>query len=209
MSLFSFLFSSQAALALALIIAPTEIPSNSAGATTWELESRIEGPGATPFQTLAVSILRRVEDGWSSDAPPIGIRRVQAELFDTSTGRLIYGVQDDDIIPDYDEVMMEDPLGTIEIDRGRILLGTENMMSMGSWGATRDHYNFRFQDGCFRLIGHDRIEIDRSTASVVEVSANLLTGRISRTTDDLKTWGDLPESSPVCLGSMGGWYLPD
>jgi len=197
------------ALSLTVVVMSAGGSQDSASVITWELERRLEGSGLQPDQTIVVSVLRRIEESGRAEASPTVLRRVRAELLEASTGRVVYWVEDEHLIPEFSAAMMEDPLVSIDIDQGRILISTEITMSMGSWTASSDRYNFRFQGGCFRLIGHDHITVDRSTAAVVSVSANLLTNRFSRRTGNREIWGDIESRSPVCLGSTGGWHLPE
>ena len=41
-------------------------------------------------------------------------------------------------------------------------------------------YGFRYQNGCFRLIGYDRFETDRTTLDTLDLSINFLTGDMVR-----------------------------
>jgi hypothetical protein len=73
-------------------------------------------------------------------------------------------------------------------------------------------YRFRYEGGCFRLIGYDRAETHRGTLDTRDVSVNFLTGAVIRTTGNAQSGRSQNQRSRLtanprrCLDDLpSGW----
>ena len=84
---------------------------------------------------------------------------------------------------------LEDPMadGEITMRPGGFDLQIGMMPGTGSYLAATMRYRFRFEGGCFRLIGYDRAETHRGTLDTRDVSVNFLTGAVVRTTGNAQS----------------------
>lgn len=103
------------------------------------------------------------------------------------------------LVPSGSAQWAEPPLESLTIDRGVLRITLHLWPAMGSWTSTRRSYVFRFQGGCFQLIGYDATTAHRGDGATTEISANFLTGRASRQANqDPVQW-------PARRYSAGGW----
>ena len=72
--------------------------------------------------------------------------------------------------------------GEITVRPGGFDLKIGMLPATGSYLAATMRYRFRFEGGCFRLIGYDRAETHRGTLDTRDVSVNFLTGAVIQTT---------------------------
>lgn len=86
------------------------------------------------------------------------------------------------LIPYSPDDRMEDPMadGEIMVKRGAFSVKLSLLAGAGSAHAATMRYSFRYQNGCFRLIGYDRYETDRATLNTLDLSINFLTGALER-----------------------------
>jgi hypothetical protein len=84
---------------------------------------------------------------------------------------------------------LEDPMadGEITVRPGGFDVRLGMMPATGSYLAATMHYRFRYEGGCFRLIGYDRAETHRATLDTRDVSVNFLTGAAIRTTGNAQS----------------------
>jgi hypothetical protein len=146
--------------------------------------------GATPRRILLVAL---------ATAQPSGYVR------STANGRLV---------PRDASGQLEDPMadGEITVRPGGFDLKIGMMPATGSYLAATMRYRFRFEGGCFRLVGYDRAETHRGTLDTRDVSVNFLTGAVIQTTGNAqssatKTRRTRLSSNPRrCLGDLSsGW----
>jgi hypothetical protein len=146
--------------------------------------------GATPRRILLVAL---------ATAQPSGYVRSAAN------GRLV---------PRDASGQLEDPMadGEITVRPGGFDLKIGMMPTTGSYLAATMRYRFRFEGGCFRLIGYDRAETHRGTLDTRDVSVNFLTGAVIQTTGNAqssatKTQRTRLSSNPRrCLSDLSsGW----
>src|SRR4051812_44044982 len=67
------------------------------------------------------------------------------------------------LIPRSDDARQEDPMadGELIVRRGGFDIKLTLLAGIGSYQTATLRYRFRYQDGCFRLIGYDRMETHR------------------------------------------------
>jgi hypothetical protein len=84
---------------------------------------------------------------------------------------------------------LEDPMadGEITVRPGGFDVRLGMMPATGSYLAATMRYRFRYEGGCFRLIGYDRAETHRGTLDTRDVSINFLTGAVIRTTGNAQS----------------------
>jgi hypothetical protein len=109
---------------------------------------------------------------------------------------------------------LEDPLadGEVTLRPGGFDLQLGMMPATGSYLAATMRYRFRFEGGCFRLIGYDRAETHRGTLDTRDVSVNFLTGAVVRTTGNAQSGRSQSQRSRLaanprrCLDDLpNGW----
>ena len=143
--------------------------------------------------------------------------------FDTNPRLLVVGfglpeggyalaLADHGLIPRPDNPSLADVLEDappLEIARGALRVSLRSWMSAGSWSTSTVTYTFRWQDGAFRLIGFDDLDLHRGSGEVVERSINYLTRRMSVATgsietDDVETvWKPAPAGPLLTLDQIG------
>ncbi|MCL1634150.1 hypothetical protein M2650_05825 [Luteimonas sp. SX5] len=105
--------------------------------------------------------------------------RILAAAFAADGGyRLAF--QNHTLIPRPDSSVMDDYLGgadALKIARGAFQVTLHAFASAGSWGMGSTTFTFRYQAGCFRLIGYDDDNIQRNTGETTDTSVNFITGK--------------------------------
>jgi hypothetical protein len=116
------------------------------------------------------------------------------------------------LVPRYDAPNMDDPFDGITLQRGTFRVVTHYWASAGSWAEWTASFQFRFQNGCVRLIGYDRNDRQRNSGEAMGSSVNFLTGQVKKTVYDPLTekesarWSTLKANPKRCLETMGnGW----
>ena len=115
------------------------------------------------------------------------------------------------LIPRRVEPNLTDPLEQPpEIRNGVVSVRLDFFASAGGWTMFNSTTRFRWQDGAFRLIGHDYSEVARNTGETVDRSVNFLTRRVStvRSSIDVDTpppavWTRLPPGPLLTLDQVG------
>jgi hypothetical protein len=84
------------------------------------------------------------------------------------------------LIPYSDDTSQEDPMadGELTVQRGGFGIKLTLLAGSGSYQTATVRYRFRYQDGCFRLIGYDRMETQRATLDTRDLSIDFLTGGV-------------------------------
>ena len=84
------------------------------------------------------------------------------------------------LIPYGDVAMQEDPMadGELTLQPGGFAIKLTLLAGSGSYQMATVRYRFRYQDGCFRLIGYDRMETQRATLDTRDLSIDFLTGDV-------------------------------
>lgn len=151
------------------------------------------------------------EDGLGVDALDTN-PRILAAAFGTASGyRLI--LENHTLIPRHDSPTIDDPLGEVSIVRGTLQVSLHFWASAGSWSTSQTKFTFRYQEGCFKLIGYDSNETHRASGETTNISVNYSTRKMSQQSDNIsedkpgKTiWKSLPARPKLCLDEIGnGW----
>ncbi|MEA2163265.1 MAG: hypothetical protein QOK37_1392 [Thermoanaerobaculia bacterium] len=116
---------------------------------------------------------------------------------------------DHTLIPRHTNPVMDDPLESAAIVKGAVQVSLVSWMSAGSWYTTQKKLTFRYQDGCFKLIGYDSTETRRNSGEVSAVSVNYQTKRMKITKGTIENerehvfWKTVRASTPRCLSAVG------
>jgi hypothetical protein len=105
----------------------------------------------------------------------------------------------------------EDPMadGELIVRRGGFDIKLTLLAGIGSYATATFRYRFRYQDGCFRLIGYDRMETNRGTLDMRDLSINFLTGDVSHRTGNAQSAATkeqrekLKNNARRCFGELG------
>lgn len=120
-------------------------------------------------------------------------------------------LQDHTLIPRHDDPVADDYLAEdpVAIVRGTARIRLHFWRSAGGWGTWNRRFTFRWQDGCFRLVGFDHDQLQRNSGFTERTSINYLTRRAtveegSIEHDDVQTRSlDLPRAPLQCLAEVG------
>jgi hypothetical protein len=84
------------------------------------------------------------------------------------------------LIPYGADANQEDPMadGELTVKRGGFAIKLTLLAGSGSYQTATVRYRFRYQDGCFRLTGYDRMETQRATLDTRDLSIDFLTGAV-------------------------------
>jgi hypothetical protein len=95
----------------------------------------------------------------------------------------------DRLIPHSDDAKQEDPMadGELTVRRRGFDIKLTLLTGVGSYQTATLRYRFRYQDGCFRLIGYDRMETHRGTLETRDLSINFITGAVLRSTGNAQS----------------------
>ena len=87
-------------------------------------------------------------------------------------------LQDHALIPRVQEERFDDPFSAegLGLDKGTLKVKVSLFLSMGGWGASHSTFTFRYQEGCFKLIGFDSNSVQRNSGETEDVSFNYLSG---------------------------------
>lgn len=114
--------------------------------------------------------------------------RILAVAFAADEGdRLAF--QNHTLIPRPDSPVMDDYLedaDALKIARGTFQVTLHSFASAGSWGMGNTAFTFRYQAGCFRLIGYDDDNTQRNTGETTNTSVNFVTGKAIVTTGSIE-----------------------
>ncbi len=114
--------------------------------------------------------------------------RILAVAFADDTGyRLQF--QNHALIPRPDSPVMDDYLEgpeSLKIARGAFQVTLHSFASAGSWSMGNATFTFRYQAGCFRLIGYDDDGTQRNTGETTDISVNFITGEAIVTTGSIE-----------------------
>jgi len=89
-------------------------------------------------------------------------------------------LQDHSLVPRQQDPVEDDYLqgdDAVAIVRGTLRVKLHSWRSAGGWGTWNNQFTFRWQQGCFRLIGFDRSHVQRNSGETVDTSVNYLTRR--------------------------------
>lgn len=105
-------------------------------------------------------------------------RILGAAFAEGKTYRLV--LQDHGLIPRPDSPTMDDYLqddNAVAVRRGAFSVSLLSWSSAGSWSTGTSTFTFRYQDGCFRLIGYDNDYLHRGSGETLKTSINFVAGK--------------------------------
>lgn len=156
----------------------------------WEIEQQHDADLDRDGRRDALLLLRPAAASAPSGAGSAG--RSPARLLVVVVGRrdsYALSASNARLIPRVDLASQEDPLadGELTVRLGRFDIRLGLTAGMGSYLSASLLYRFRRQDGCFRLIGYDRLETHRATLATRDLSINFLTGGVVRTSGNAQS----------------------
>lgn len=141
--------------------------------------------------------------------------RMLAVLFADAGGYRL-AAEDHALVPRPDNPVMDDYLGgdgAVSVQRGGFSVGLHAWASAGTWYTSGTTFTFRWQEGCFRLIGYDRIEAHRASGDTTTISANYPARRATVEIGNLAEDGPsktrtlrLPARPMPCLADIGNGF---
>lgn len=136
-------------------------------------------------------------------------RMLVVAFADKAASRYSAALVDHNLIPRHTNPVMDDPLEDVTIVKGTLQVSLVSFMSAGSWYTSQTRFTFRYQYGCFKLIGYDRTETKRNTGETSAVSVNFLTRKVKTTEGNIEddrekvSWKTLPAPDLLCLDAIG------
>jgi hypothetical protein len=113
-------------------------------------------------------------------------------------------------IPTHDDPINDDPFDSLAISNGTLHVSLRFWASAGTWFSTSTEFTFRHQDGCFRLIGLDRSELNRATAELTTLSVNYATRKVKTILETMDSpdkrkirWHRLIQIQQPCFEDIG------
>jgi hypothetical protein len=135
-------------------------------------------------------------------------QRILAVLIGDATGFTLAS-QNAKLVPQLDLTIQEDPLtnGQLTARSGEFDIKLSFWSGAGSYLSAVVRYRFVLRNGCFQLVGYDRLETHRVSLEAKDLSINYLTGEITRTSEEagnrVVTNTVSPELPRRCLADLG------
>jgi hypothetical protein len=150
----------------------------------WTIEQRHQADFNRDRRSDVLLLLR---DNVAQGATPRRI--VLVALATTQPSGYVRSAANAQLVPRDLSGQLEDPMadGEITVRPGGFDVRLGMMPGTGSYLAATMRYRFRYEGGCFRLIGYDRAETHRGTLDTRDVSVNFLTGAVIRTTGNAQS----------------------
>lgn len=176
----------------------------------WRLEQRVDADfdgDAKPDAALVLKLEDERNVVGELDSNP---RLLVAVLADAKDFRLV--VADHAVIPRHDNPNMDDPFSAISSSKGGFLIELRSFANAGSWWAGKTRLRFRYEGGCFRLIGYDAEGLHRASGQAEATSVNLVTGKAELTTREQEAAKPVvvkkkrTPNPPVCLEQVGDGF---
>jgi hypothetical protein len=167
-----------------------DLPATAASAEAfvpqgWRLEIAKHGDLNTDKQDDLMMVLQMQQASNIVQNDGLGMKE-----FDTNPRMLVVAfadgegfrlaLEDHALIPRPDSPVMDDYLegdDAVTVRRGAFTVNLHSWASAGSWYTSDTTFTFRFQDGCFRLIGYDRAESHRASGETTTTSVNYAAGK--------------------------------
>lgn len=146
----------------------------------WEVEVRSEGDLNHDGQTDFAFVLRQSDPKNIKNEMNTNPRALVV-IFAETAHKYKLILEHRTFIPPNDNPDIDDPLGGISIRRGNLGVTFHYWSSAGSWSTGDTTLTFRYQDGCFHLIGYDSFSMHRATLKEFQTSINYLTGKKKET----------------------------
>jgi hypothetical protein len=148
-------------------------------------------------------------DGFGVSELDTNPRMLVVAFVDKAAKKYSLALANHTLIPRQTNPLMDDHLGSAEIVKGTLQVSLGMWMSAGSWYTTQTKLTFRYQDGCFKLIGYDSTETKRNTGETSTVSINYLTKKMKITKGNVQddrenvSWKTLRAPRLLCLDAVG------
>lgn len=159
----------------------------------WVIEQQLSGNFNRDGRADALVLLRMAptaekQGPADSSAARLSTPRVIAVLLGTRNGYEL-SASNGRLVPQVDLNSQEDPMADSELSvrPGGFDVKLGLTAGVGSYLGAAVHYRFRHQNGCFRLIGYDRLETHRATLATQDLSVNFLTGAVAHTTGNAQS----------------------
>jgi hypothetical protein len=182
----------------------------------WRVEHAAEGDLNADGRADLVLVLHQQDpanlirhDGFGEDPLDTNPRILAVGLARNGGYELV--AQNHTLIPRRVEPNLTDPLEQPPAIRNGVLsVRLDFFASAGGWTMFNSTARLRWQDGGFRLIGHDYAEVARNTGQTVDRSVNFVTRRVSTArssidaeTDSPAAWTRLPPGPLLTLDQVG------
>lgn len=148
-------------------------------------------------------------EGLGPDELDTNPRMLVVAFTDKVTKKYSVVVSNRTLIPRHVIPTMDDPLSGAEIVNKTVRVSLGLWMSAGSWYTSKRTLVFRYQDGCFSLIGYDEYVAKRNTGETTSVSINYLTKKAKTSTGNFEndrekvSWKPVKVSKLLCLDAVG------
>jgi len=148
-------------------------------------------------------------DGLGPDQLDTNPRMLVVVFADKAASKYSSALADHTLIPRHTIPVMDDPLENVAIVKGTLQVSLTSFMSAGSWYTSKTKFTFRYQGGCFKLIGYDSMEAKRNTGEMSTVSINYLTRKMKTAKGNLGndqaevSWKTVRSPKLLCLDAVG------
>ena len=179
-----------------------------------ETESRddLNGDGVPDLllvlhMTDPVNVIKN--DGFGSSEIDTNPRMLVVAFADKATNKYSLALADHTLIPRHTNPLMDDPLEGVALVKGTVQVSLGFWMSAGSWYTSQTKLTFRYQDGCFKLIGYDSTGTKRNTGETSTVSVNYPAKKMKITKGNIEnerqsvSWKTVRAPSLLCLDAVG------
>jgi hypothetical protein len=148
-------------------------------------------------------------DGLGTSEIDTNPRMLVVAFVDKATKKYSLALANHTLIPRETNPLMDDPLTDAAIVKGTVQVSLGFWMSAGSWFTSQTKLTFRYQEGCFKLIGYDSTGTKRNTGEMSTVSINYLTKKAKITKGNVEndrtnvSWKTIRTPSLLCLDAVG------
>jgi hypothetical protein len=148
-------------------------------------------------------------DGFGVSELDTNPRMLVVAFVDKATKKYSLALANHTLIPRQTNPLMDDHLEGAAIVKGTLQVSLGMWMSAGSWYTSQTKLTFRYQDGCFKMIGYDSTETRRNTGETSTVSINYLTRKMKITKGNIQddqgntSWKTLRAPRLLCLDAVG------
>jgi hypothetical protein len=148
-------------------------------------------------------------DGLGPDQLDTNPRMLVVAFAGKATKKYSLALMNHTLIPRHVNPVMDDPLEDAAIVKGTLRVSLGFFMSAGSWYTSQTKFTFRYQDGCFKLIGYDATEAKRNTGETSTVSVNYLTKKAKISEGNFEndhekvSWKTVRTPTLLCMDAIG------
>lgn len=176
----------------------------------WAVEQRVDADFNADAKPDAVLVVRMKDKRNVLGELDTNPRLLVAVLADGKDFKL--AAVDHAVIPRHGNPNVDDPFTSLSSSKGGFLIELHSFASAGTWWAGNTKLRFRYEGGCFRLIGYDAESFHRASGQTEATSVNLLTGKAELTTKENEEARPVVEKKkrtpnpPVCLEQVGDGF---